>query len=134
MALRPARLICLNTMLMALLTLWCGSAAAKTDEVFLRAAQSGDRAAIERLIANGSDVNERTDGGWSALMLASYYGRDEAVRVLIEKGADVNASSDDGGTALLAASLNGHADIVKALVGKGADVNAATKTGTTSLM
>jgi hypothetical protein len=52
------------------------------------AVQSGDEQAVSALLANGADVNERTSGGQTALILAVIFGRSNIVRLLVNAGAD----------------------------------------------
>ena len=60
-----------------------------------KAAQRGDRTCLQTLIEAGADVNSTTDGGKTALILAScHYSKNkgccECVKFLLEAGADVN--------------------------------------------
>jgi hypothetical protein len=52
------------------------------------AVNSGDERAVSELLANGADVNERTSGGQTALILAVIYGHTNIVRQLVSAGAD----------------------------------------------
>ena len=52
------------------------------------AVNSGDEKAVSALLANGADVNERTSGGQTALILAVIRGHANIVRLLVEAGAD----------------------------------------------
>ena len=52
------------------------------------AVTSGDESAVGTLLANGADVNERTSGGQTPLILAVIFGHTELVRVLVKAGAD----------------------------------------------
>jgi hypothetical protein len=49
---------------------------------------SGDERSAAALIANGADVNERTSGGQTALILAVIFGNTKLVQLLIKAGAD----------------------------------------------
>ena len=82
---------------------------------------------------NGSSLS---NGGLTALMIASQYGHLEIVKELLIAGADPNASrTDDGATALMLASLQGYLEVVQELLKAGANPNAATiEVGETSLM
>jgi hypothetical protein len=52
------------------------------------AVTSGDESAVSALLADGADVNERTSGGQTPLILAIIFGRTEMVRLLVKAGAD----------------------------------------------
>jgi Ankyrin repeats (3 copies) len=52
------------------------------------AVNSGDEKAVSALLANGADVNERTSGGQTALILAVIFGHTNIVRLLVSAGAD----------------------------------------------
>ena len=61
---------------------------------------------VEMLINAGCDVNARSEGEETALMLAVEVGSDDMVNILIKKGADVNACDQKGATALIMAAQN----------------------------
>ncbi|HET6972792.1 MAG TPA: ankyrin repeat domain-containing protein [Pyrinomonadaceae bacterium] len=52
------------------------------------AVTSGDESAVSALLAGGADVNESTNGGQTALILAVIFGHTNVVRVLMNAGAD----------------------------------------------
>ena len=52
------------------------------------AVTSGDESAVSELLANGADVNETTNGGQTALILAVIFGHTNLVRMLMNAGAD----------------------------------------------
>lgn len=52
------------------------------------AVNSGDENAVSASLANGADVNERTSGGQTALILAVVRGHTNIVRLLANAGAD----------------------------------------------
>lgn len=79
-----------------------------------RAAESGDSAEVERLLAQGVDVNERIEpqgGNMTPLMLAALHGRTETVKVLLAHGADVFAVDYFHTTARQWALRRGHTEI-----------------------
>jgi ankyrin repeat protein/mono/diheme cytochrome c family protein len=104
---------------------WPDQAAGETPPVptppLMRAVLYGDVAAVQRLLDEGADPDERNDAGATALMWAA---NDEAkTRLLLEYGADPNIQSDHGKTALfIAAGRRGGAPIVKLLLDYGAGV------------
>lgn len=91
------------------------------------AAKEGDLDKIEKLLAQGANVNEA--GLATALHYAIRGGHVRAVELLISRGADVNAASTWGTPLHLAASA-GLADITGLLLDHGADTNARRNTQT----
>ncbi len=90
----------LRVTLLALLTALAGPALAQTapsaaqvaayDGLF-RAAHHGDVAAIERLVAEGADVNARDTSGRTPAHVAAFASQDDALAALAAAGADMNA-------------------------------------------
>ena len=64
------------------------------------AAQMRDEEAVENLLQRGSDVNERTENGETALMWAVRLGEKEIVLMLLEQGALIDMPDTYGYTAL----------------------------------
>jgi ankyrin repeat protein len=64
------------------------------------AAQTGDVEKVKTLIRAGADVESRSDGQHTPLMVAVYYGHYEVAKILIEAGADVNAAHSTDHTVL----------------------------------
>lgn len=60
------------------------------------AAITGDRAALDALLAAGADPNVRNRDGGTALHAAAFLGRVEIVSALLDKGADAQAKSGNG--------------------------------------
>ena len=89
---------------------------------------------IEVLIQQGADVNVQVNSGCTALIIASYFGREDVVGILLQNGADVNHKDDYGRTALIWASMEGHKETVQLLLDRGADVNHKNNDGYTALM
>jgi hypothetical protein len=107
-----------------------------------RAIVALDKAKVEKLIAQGADVNAKLDDptdtfdGDPMLTIAVRFSSHEfqrldVVKLLIDKGADVNAKEPNGNTPLHLADLN--AELVELLIAKGADVNIKNKLGETPL-
>ena len=127
-------------------TLWGNSPAsaqeqARTDRgsdkqertALMRAVLGGDRLEVQALLEERVDVNEKSDGGVTALMNAAGTGRIEIMRMLLDKGAEVNAKTPSGYTSLMSAALNGQTEVVKVLIERGAEVNAKAVDGDTAL-
>ncbi len=89
---------------------------------------------IEDLIQQGADVDVKVNYGLTALLNASYWGREDVVGILLENGADVHHKDNCGETALMRASYCGHKGVVKLLLENGADVNEKDNYGETALM
>ena len=99
------------------------------------AAKSGDLDQIQRLVVEGVDVNKKTIGDETPLIVAALAGNGEIVNYLLQRGADINAQSASGLTALHAAAYAGETEIVSLLVARGATVNdASNRFGTTPLI
>lgn len=85
---------------------------------------------VKRLVKAGVDINKKFDigenRGFSALILAAYFGRAEIGKVLIDAGADINEKTSDGLTLLhcVAQSPSGNKAVTELLIAKGLDVNA----------
>ena len=87
------------------------------------ACRVGDLERVRQLIQDGQDVNRGDSYGWTPLILAAGYGRDQVVQELIRAGADVNGKSYIKRTALHEASSRGHSSVVKTLAEAGANLN-----------
>ena len=67
------------------------------------------------MLANGDDINERGDGGFTALIWAAFQGGEAMVELLLENGATVDAKNDSGETAMDYAILGGYDAIAQLL-------------------
>lgn len=87
------------------------------------AAYNGDSAGVERLIAEGVDVNVWDKYGRSALTFACAGGHLPIVRRLVSAGAWVEPFSEDSVfmTPLMRAAEGGHVEIAEFLLDHGAD-------------
>jgi len=90
------------------------------------AACLGDVDEVKRLIAEGADINAKSDSGWTPLHRAVYEGHESLVELLVTRGADINAQFRLGGTPLSFAAIKGQKDMVEFLLAKGADINIGT--------
>ena len=110
---------------------------AHTPDTIHRAAERGDRGAVEKFLAEGVDVNIKGDTiyeeGWTPLQHAAFHGQKNVAQVLLERRARVNATSQAGRTALHEAAWRGNTDLAQLLIAKGADVNAKSNGGLTPL-
>jgi ankyrin repeat protein len=142
---------CLAGGVVALGVAWFVGTAAYRREVgnypLYHAIAHGDTAEVRRLLADGTDPENRSWGGravrkekaWTSehvrqdyhtpLVLAVETGRPDVVRLLLDRGADVNRSERHGGrvgdryrgpTALAAAVARGDLPMVRLLLARGA--------------
>ena len=79
------------------------------------AVSSGDEKAVSALLANGADVNERTSGGRTALILAVIVGHVNIVRLLVKAGADPQQRDNLGLNALDWAQRRGLTEVIDVL-------------------
>ena len=97
------------------------------------AAQAGDVARLQWLIARGARLELKDWEGRTALYWASRARHVEVVRELLARGAVVDAAANDGATPLFIASENNHLEVVRELLARGAAVDAADNDGATPL-
>jgi serine/threonine-protein phosphatase 6 regulatory ankyrin repeat subunit B len=94
--------------------------AATPEPEIVRAVKSADVAAVERLIATGSDVNSAQPDGTSALDWAVRANNLVLTNRLIQAGAEVNGATRYGVTPLSLAAGAGSPKILEALLKAGA--------------
>ena len=88
------------------------------------AADKGQKALAEILLASKSEVNAQTADGRTPLHFAAQSGHEDLTTVLLANQADVNAHSKLGVTPLYYAVSNGHRDVVRLLLASKVDINA----------
>lgn len=101
---------------------------------FLQAAESGQRAVLSTFLEAKISPELRNERGWTALMLASYYGHEQTVTLLLKHGASVHATDSGGNTALHWAAFNSHVNCARLLINYHADVDARNSFGWTPLL
>ncbi|ULL15852.1 ankyrin repeat domain-containing protein [Paenibacillus sp. H1-7] len=95
----------------------------------IEAAEKGDNAAVERLLASGADINATDGRGRTAAMAATHGNKPETLRLLIAKGADLNIRDQRSDNPLLYAGAEGLLDIVKIAVEAKADTKLTNRYG-----
>ncbi len=96
-----------------------------TEVKLLQASFSDEIHDLEKCLAEGVNINAKSDSGITALMYAADRGNTQSANKLIESGADVNATDNDNWTALMyAASDQGHLACVELLIKHGANLEA----------
>lgn len=102
--------------------------------LIVKAAQSGSRFDIERLIESGHDIEARHfHSRRNALMVAAHCGKDDIVNLLLLNNARLNTSDASGSTALHLAASRGHLTVMELLLMEALDVEAKTSHGRTAL-
>ena len=102
----------------------------------IAAAGNGHVHVLRCLVENGADVNGTSDDGFTALMIASYFGQLDAVNFLIKHGAGVHHKDNLGYTALHHAVTHdlGSCELLSCLIKNGVNVNARANDNRTPLM
>ena len=108
--------------------------ASGAEPALIDAVKTEDRLRIERLLADGADVNAPHGDGATALHWAAHRDLADVAALLIRNGADVDAADDHGVTPLALACLNASESMVGLLLDAEADPNVATTSGVTPLM
>jgi len=122
------------TKLFALSSLLILSSQLIAQTALIDATKSQNRAAVEALIEQNTNLNMPQGDGGTALHWAVYRNDNSITKLLLEGGANANASDDHGVTPLSLAALNANPALIQMLLDAGADVNAARVTGETPLM
>jgi hypothetical protein len=78
-----------------------------------QAVTSGDANAVKAALATGADVNERNNGGQTALILAVIFGHTELVRLLVKSGANPHLRDNLGLDAVEWAQRRGLTDALE---------------------
>jgi len=100
----------------------------------LIAAESGNRAIADILIAHGANILKTDTDKHSALHLAARGGQADFCAFLLDKtDIDINARDNDGGTPLHHACAREKIAVVKMLIERGADLTAVDNDGLTPL-
>ena len=89
-------------------------------------AMNGFLAEMQWLSEQGADKEKANNGGYTALILATHYGRLTVVEWLLEQGVDVNKATNDGWTALHCAVCFDRSELITCLMKWGADLTAKT--------
>ena len=102
------------------------------DISLFHAAYSGNIEAVKLAIADGANVNSKTQLGQPPLHAAALQNHKEIVELLIVEGANVNAKSANA-TPLKNAVVLGNKEVVEVLIANGADLNVKDDFGLTPL-
>jgi len=129
--------VALHTCLSLGLLLLSGCVTNTNVTPLMKSAKSGDVDNVRQLIDGGTNIDEESAYGWTALMFASWQGHEEVVRVLLKVGADTDHESGrvpsrfetttghPPTTALAEAIRDEHFGVANILVDHGASPNPA---------
>ena len=108
-------------------------AGSEPDTSFHQIVRTDDFAKIKQLIAEGANVNEPDQNGFTPLQHAAKYGNETAVKLLIDSGANIEVKAEDGRSLLHLAALNPRTQVAGVLIDSGSNINSVNKTGVTPL-
>jgi uncharacterized protein len=108
---------------------------ARADAAALvRAAEAGDRVALQRWLDAGVPVDARDARRRTALLAATHANQVDAARLLIARGADVNAQDGLQDSPFLYAGAQGRLEILRLTLAAGADLTSTNRYGGTALI
>ncbi|XP_071085307.1 putative ankyrin repeat protein RF_0381 [Haliotis cracherodii] len=71
---------------------------------------------VKNILSTGSaDINYKSQGGWTPVLLAAHTGRKDIFDVLVKKGCNLSAVLDNGNNILHVSCLSGNTDITEYL-------------------
>ena len=121
--------------LLALLVLGFTATMAVAGDPLFDAVAAGDKTAVEKILADGTNIDTRGRDQATPLMAAALASQADIAEFLVGKGADITARNTGGFTPLHAAAYAGSLPIAKLLLAKGAPLeDAKNKAGVTPLM
>lgn len=89
----------------------------------LTAAKRGDTTAVQKLLEERANTNEKDKDGWTPLIWATIKNDPATVEILLKGGAQVNTKDNYGWTALMWAENYSHTEIAGLLRQAGAGDN-----------
>ena len=104
------------------------------DALFM-AIQSGQNDKVTELLNSNPDLVKIKDSrGFTPLIFASYFDKEDIVKTLVEHHAPIDAADASGNTALIGVSFKGNGLLANYLIQNNADVNAKNTNGTTPFL
>jgi ankyrin repeat protein len=88
---------------------------------------------VQRLVANGANINARDADGYTSLHRAVYHNFEEIVQFLIASGANLHIKDMSGSTPLLQAVAYDNVRMAQILIQAGSSLSSISKMGLTPL-
>lgn len=104
------------------------------QQKFFEAVRSESVVTIQKMIADGFDIETRDDQGRTALLLATQLNEIEIAKALIKAEADVNAKDNIEDSPFLYAGAEGRLEILRMTLKHGADLTSVNRYGGTALI
>ena len=104
------------------------------NQQLISAAERGDIATAQRMLAAGADINAQDARGRTAVLAATHAQHTATVAVLIQSGADLNIRDERKDNVLLYAGAEGLLDILRLAIAAGADTRITNRYGGTALI
>ena len=104
-------------------------------ELFFTTIKSGNLNNTKAQLKRNPDlVNAKDSRGFTPLIFATYFDKEDIAKSLIEHNAPIDAKDKSGNTALIGVCFKGNDSLASYLIEHGADVNAVNNNGTTPLI
>jgi len=100
----------------------------------IQAAEAGDTAEVQRLLAEGADIDGRDALGRTPVMAATHGNQIDTVRALIQAGADIDIRDNRMDNPFLYAGAEGLLEILKLTIDAGADTTLTNRFDGTALI
>jgi ankyrin repeat protein len=105
-----------------------------TAQTMLEAAERGDTAGVERLIASGAPIDPANASGQTPLLLAVQNNHLAVATRLIDAGANINAQAANQDTPWLLAGALGRTAVLRHMLPKGPDFSIRNRFGGNALI
>jgi ankyrin repeat protein len=105
-----------------------------TAQTMLEAAERGDTASVERLIASGAPIDQANASGQTPLLLAVQSNHLAVATRLIDAGANINAQAANQDTPWLLAGALGRTAMLRHMLPKGPDFGVRNRFGGNALI
>lgn len=106
----------------------------KLNLALLEAVNQGDHETIQKLLADGADINATDERGRTSAMIAVHTDQLDVFQLLVEHGANINIRDNRSDNPLLYAGAEGKLEFVKAAIAAGADTTITNRFGGTALI